>query len=285
LQLLRTDASDADSGYYTDPSSSASDSDAFFEMMKNVSDESAAKKIRRQSDSTVKRSFLAVSSQFSHLQLIQRQSGQLSKASTNILQRVRSVGRGGLARTPEHVLSQSPPFTPATPTTPLLGQPTPVSLSPLSATHISPTIAHRLSDAADAARPKPKMSMALIALLVYTVGVKCRGINKKEEYAPEHVFSLSENIANKMLRFSMWDLIKHTKTHVVRTYPKGLRLNSTNYEPHRFWAAGAQLVAINWQTFGVYSRFDRRGFGCLIFFSVLPLDRPGLHDQPCDVSA
>ena len=48
----------------------------------------------------------------------------------------------------------------------------------------------------------------------------------------------------------MWDLIKHTKTHVVRTYPKGLRLNSTNYEPHRFWAAGAQLVAINWQTFG-----------------------------------
>jgi len=92
--------------------------------------------------------------------------------------------------------------------------------------------------------------MALIALLVYTVGVKCRGINKKEEYAPEHVFSLSENIANKMLRFNMWDLVKHTKTHVVRTYPKGLRLNSTNYEPHRFWAAGAQLVAINWQTFG-----------------------------------
>lgn len=95
--------------------------------------------------------------------------------------------------------------------------------------------------------------MALLALLVYTVGVKCRGINKKEEYAPEHVFSLSENIANKMLRFNMWDLIKHTKTHVVRTYPKGLRLNSTNYEPHRFWAAGAQLVAINWQTFGAYS--------------------------------
>lgn len=45
------------------------------------------------------------------------------------------------------------------------------------------------------------------------------------------------------------DLIKHNKTHVVRIYPKGLRLNSSNYEPHRYWAAGAQLVAINWQTF------------------------------------
>lgn len=103
--------------------------------------------------------------------------------------------------------------------------------------------------------PKPKMSLALLALLVYTVGVKWRGINKKEEYAPEHLFSLSENMANKILRFGMWDLIKHTKTHLVRTYPKGTRLSSTNYQPHRFWAAGAQLVAINWQTFGVLFLF------------------------------
>ena len=184
-------------------------------------------------------------------------SGQLSKTGTNIFQRVRSVGRGGLVPTPQLILSQTSPSTSsATPTTPPHGQPTFASSSPLTATHKSPTtVAHRLSDAGDAGRPKPKMSMALIALLVYTVGVKCRGINKKEEYAPEHVFSLSENIANKMLRFNMWDLIKHTKTHVVRTYPKGLRLSSTNYEPHRFWAAGAQLVAINWQTFGVYSVF------------------------------
>jgi len=90
-------------------------------------------------------------------------------------------------------------------------------------------------------------------LLVYTVGVKCRGINKKEEYAPEHMFSLSETAANKMLRFNMWDLIKHTKAHLVRIYPKGTRFTSTNYEPHRFWASGAQLVAMNWQTFGDFS--------------------------------
>jgi len=99
-------------------------------------------------------------------------------------------------------------------------------------------------------RPKPKISFALLALLVYTVGVKCRGINKKEEYAVEHMFSLSENAANKMLRLNMWDLIKHTKTHLVRVYPKGMRVSSSNYEPHRFWAAGAQLVAMNWQTPG-----------------------------------
>lgn len=103
-------------------------------------------------------------------------------------------------------------------------------------------------------KPKPKMSLDLVALLVYTVGVKCRGINKKEQYAPEHIFSLSENTANKLLKQSMGDLIKHNRTHLVRIYPKGIRIGSTNYEPHRYWSAGAQLVAINWQTFGECER-------------------------------
>lgn len=101
-----------------------------------------------------------------------------------------------------------------------------------------------------AEKTKVKMSFELVSLLVYTVGVKCRGINKKEVYAPEHVFSLSESTANKILKQSMMDLIKHNKSHLVRTYPKGTRIGSTNYEPHRYWSAGCQLVAINWQTFG-----------------------------------
>lgn len=99
-------------------------------------------------------------------------------------------------------------------------------------------------------KKKVKMSFELLALLVYTVGVKCRGFNKKETYAPEHVFSLSENTANKLLKENMMDLIKHNQNHVVRIYPKGVRISSTNYEPHRYWSAGAQLVSLNWQTCG-----------------------------------
>jgi len=48
------------------------------------------------------------------------------------------------------------------------------------------------------------------------------------------------------------ELIKHTQKNLVRIYPKGSRVNSSNYEPHRYWAAGAQIVAINWQTFGAW---------------------------------
>jgi phosphatidylinositol phospholipase C, delta len=95
------------------------------------------------------------------------------------------------------------------------------------------------------------MSMSLLELLVYTVGVKCRGINKKEHYAPEHMFSLSENTANKMFkRDGMVDLIKHNRTHLVRVYPKGTRVSSTNFVPQQYWSAGIQLVALNWQTYG-----------------------------------
>ena len=118
--------------------------------------------------------------------------------------------------------------------------------------HRSPQLASRTSSNSDGKeKKKDKMSFQLLSLLVYTVGVKCRGLNKKETYAPEHVFSLSENTANKLLKDSMMDLIKHNQDHVVRIYPKGVRISSTNYDPHRYWSAGAQLVSLNWQTCGI----------------------------------
>ena len=99
----------------------------------------------------------------------------------------------------------------------------------------------------------------------------------------EHIFSLSENTANKLLKQGMMDLIKHNKTHLVRTYPKGLRIGSTNYEPHRYWSAGCQLVSLNWQTFGrlrMYLVQGARGLSVLCYTC-----RPWLHDQPRDVPA
>ena len=123
--------------------------------------------------------------------------------------------------------------------------------------------------------PKTKLSDTLSSLLVYTVGVTCLGIGTAAyvDYAPEHMFSLSENAANRLMKSrtfdesavgseatdseptrgvttGMWELIRHNQGHLTRIYPKGIRVNSSNYDPHRYWAAGAQLVAINWQTFG-----------------------------------
>lgn len=113
--------------------------------------------------------------------------------------------------------------------------------------------------------PKPKMSFALAGLLVYTVGIKCRGFSHrpgKSPYRPEHIFSLSESKANGMLKDGrgIGDLMRHNMKCLTRVYPKGLRVNSTNFEPNRYWAAGCQVVALNWQTFGECALLD--GFGC-----------------------
>lgn len=99
------------------------------------------------------------------------------------------------------------------------------------------------------------MAPSVPPLLYYTTGVKFRGVNKKEHYAPEHMFSLSEIMANRILKKEkgMKDLMKHNRTHLVRVYPKGMRVNSSNYEPHRYWSAGCQLAAINWQTCGAFA--------------------------------
>jgi hypothetical protein len=36
----------------------------------------------------------------------------------------------------------------------------------------------------------------------------------------------------------------------VRVYPDGKRIDSSNYNPIDHWYAGAQVVALNYQTFG-----------------------------------
>ncbi|GAA5900925.1 hypothetical protein JCM6882_005980 [Rhodosporidiobolus microsporus] len=120
---------------------------------------------------------------------------------------------------------------------------------------------------------KPKdmaMSQALANLLVYTIGVKARGFNKKEKYAATHVISLGESRIAKMLRDegARQDFVAHNRGHLTRAYPKGSRLTSSNYAPHHMWAAGVQLVALNWQTFDVgmelnaamFSRAGRSGY-------------------------
>lgn len=109
---------------------------------------------------------------------------------------------------------------------------------------------------AGAAR-KVLMSPGLASLLIYTVGVKHRGINKKEHYSIEHMISLSEKSGLKYLKSEVngEDLVKHNRSHLTRVYPSMSsfkRLSqSANFLPTLFWSMGCQLVAINWQTLDV----------------------------------
>jgi len=97
---------------------------------------------------------------------------------------------------------------------------------------------------------KQRIVPELAELMIYTAGVKYRGFSKLVEYKAEEMFSVSEKVGTKILRATPLDFIKHNRAHLSRVYPSGTRLTSTNYLPHHFWAMGAQLVALNWQTCG-----------------------------------
>lgn len=43
---------------------------------------------------------------------------------------------------------------------------------------------------------------------------------------------------------------RYNKRQMSRIYPKGTRMDSSNYSPQPFWNVGCQMVALNYQTMG-----------------------------------
>lgn len=60
--------------------------------------------------------------------------------------------------------------------------------------------------------------------------------------------SLNENAAKKLCRKQPHALIAHTETQLVRAYPAGMRIDSSNFNPVIFWTFGIHMVALNYQT-------------------------------------
>lgn len=68
-----------------------------------------------------------------------------------------------------------------------------------------------------------------------------------EATIPTHIFSLSEAAVKDRYEKERQDLFNHNKEFLMRTYPSGMRVNSSNLDPSFFWRQGIQMVALNWQ--------------------------------------
>jgi len=69
--------------------------------------------------------------------------------------------------------------------------------------------------------------------------------------------SMDEQWLDTMVRTRGTDLVRFTQRNLVRIYPKGTRVDSSNYDPHVGWTHGAQMVAFNMQVSGTgSSSFD-----------------------------
>ena len=98
---------------------------------------------------------------------------------------------------------------------------------------------------------KSKIIKSLGDLGVYTQGIKFADFSSAGSKSSNHVFSLSERRFEGLCRDQEMkgNLEEHNMRYLMRVYPSGFRMKSTNPDPLVFWRRGAQMVALNWQTY------------------------------------
>uniref|UniRef100_A0A3P9CBU2 Phosphoinositide phospholipase C n=1 Tax=Maylandia zebra TaxID=106582 RepID=A0A3P9CBU2_9CICH len=93
---------------------------------------------------------------------------------------------------------------------------------------------------------KSKMSRELSDLVVYCKSVHFDGFEHAHSHAKCYeISSFSESKAKNVLQYLKLNLLH------FRTYPSGLRTDSSNYNPQDMWSVGCQIVALNFQTAGL----------------------------------
>ncbi|KAJ1334083.1 phosphatidylinositol phospholipase C delta [Microdochium nivale] len=104
----------------------------------------------------------------------------------------------------------------------------------------------------------------LADLGVYAQSVKPRDNSWYEEVLKDgphhHLINVSESGLAKHLPTARDKIARHNAHHLMRVFPKGTRISSKNLRPTPFWAAGAQICAMNWQTFNASMQLNEALF-------------------------
>lgn len=115
------------------------------------------------------------------------------------------------------------------------------------------------------AEPAVEMS----ALVVYMQPVRFKSFEEADRRGRSYeVSSFAETQATSLLKERPIDFVSLNKRQFTRIYPKGTRVDSSNYIPQVFWNAGCQMVALNFQTFdlgmqlnmGLFDYNNRSGY-------------------------
>ncbi|VDI64863.1 phosphatidylinositol phospholipase C, beta [Mytilus galloprovincialis] len=97
------------------------------------------------------------------------------------------------------------------------------------------------------------------------------------------ISSFVETQATSLLKENPVDFVNYNKRQLSRIYPRGTRVDSSNFLPQIFWNAGCQMVALNFQTLdlamqlnqGIFEYNNRSGY-------VLKPDFMRRHDRRFD---
>lgn len=96
--------------------------------------------------------------------------------------------------------------------------------------------------------PKIKTIPRLSDMAIHTRGVTFKGMSLAEAAMPGHIFSVSEPKLLKAYDAEPGLFFSHNQRHLMRTYPAGTRVDSSNMDPSQHWRRGVQYAALNWQT-------------------------------------
>ncbi|MBN3315501.1 PLCB4 phosphodiesterase, partial [Atractosteus spatula] len=89
----------------------------------------------------------------------------------------------------------------------------------------------------------------LSAMINYAQPVKFQGFDVAEERNVHHnMSSFNESVGLGYLKTNAIEFVNYNKRQMSRIYPKGGRVDSSNYMPQIFWNAGCQMVSLNFQT-------------------------------------
>ncbi|XP_040285805.1 1-phosphatidylinositol 4,5-bisphosphate phosphodiesterase beta-4 isoform X2 [Bufo bufo] len=89
----------------------------------------------------------------------------------------------------------------------------------------------------------------LSTMINYAQPVKFQGFKLAEERNIHfNMSSFNESVGLGYLKTHAIELVNYNKRQMSRIYPKGGRVDSSNYMPQIFWNAGCQMVSLNYQT-------------------------------------
>jgi phosphatidylinositol phospholipase C, delta len=124
------------------------------------------------------------------------------------------------------------------------------------------------SDSKEGSELRRKRKHSNIAKPLGDLGVYVRGQKYSNFALPEsksynHVFSFSERTFENLCKDSdlKLQLEKHNMRYLMRLYPSVYRINSSNFDPNKFWRRGVQMVALNWQTYDLGTQMNDAMFG------------------------
>ena len=109
---------------------------------------------------------------------------------------------------------------------------------------------------------KSKIIKSLGDLGVYTKGLKLHDFALPESKTFNHIFSLAERTFETLCKDqgAKAQLEKHNMRYLMRIYPSGFRMKSSNFDPLVFWRRGVQMVALNWQTYDLGMQMNEAMF-------------------------